>query len=280
MSERKTYTEPILTSTLTSIAKHLNKETTIYLIGGGAMMFYGLKPSTKDIDIVFLEKETLHRFKTAVTKAGLKTISEPSEEYRNIGTTAIMVAESGIQLDLFYKTVCNALTVKKSITIRATQYTDIGNLHVFLLSPEDIILFKGITEREVDLIDIKTLIETGINWDIIEEECLSQENSGKWANLLLNKLSELDTRYGIKVRVDKIKEHADQHVLRESFKLFLGDNEMSFKELYEIINKKTGYSETWTRDQLKELEKEHFITSRKNGRRRLYKLKTNNDKDM
>lgn len=48
MSERNTYSEPTLTATLGSIAEHLKEETDIYLIGGGAMMFYGLKQSTKD----------------------------------------------------------------------------------------------------------------------------------------------------------------------------------------------------------------------------------------
>jgi hypothetical protein len=37
------------------------------------------------------------------------------EEFRDIGTTTIIVAESGIQLDLFNKTVFNELTVKETI---------------------------------------------------------------------------------------------------------------------------------------------------------------------
>ena len=52
----------MLTATLRAIARNLEEETDAYLIGGGAMMFYGLKTSTKDIDIVFLGTETLTRF--------------------------------------------------------------------------------------------------------------------------------------------------------------------------------------------------------------------------
>jgi DNA-binding transcriptional ArsR family regulator len=238
------------------------------------MMFYGYKPSTKDIDIIFLDNENLKQFVKAATIAGIQTIHEHHEEYRDLGTTTIMVAESGIQLDLFNKTVFNALTVKETIVKRAIHYNDIEKLHIYLLSPEDIVLFKGITEREADFEDIRILLESGINWTIVEEECLSQKDSGMLANRLLDKVSDLETRYTIKVKIDKIKEHADKYVLRESFKLFLKDSEMSFKELYEIIKEKTGYSETWTRNRLKELEKDGFITSSKKGRRRLYKLKT------
>ncbi len=147
MSERRTYPEPILTSTLTLIAKHLKEKTTIYLIGGGAMIFYGYKPSTKDIDIIFLDDENLKQFVKAATIAGIQTIHQHHEEYRDLGTTTIMVAESGIQLDLFNKTVFNALTAKETIVKRAIHYNDIEKLHIYLLSQEDIVLFKGITEN-------------------------------------------------------------------------------------------------------------------------------------
>jgi len=52
MSERRVYGEIILRETLESIAENLKKDIEIYLIGGGAMMFYELKPATKDIDSV------------------------------------------------------------------------------------------------------------------------------------------------------------------------------------------------------------------------------------
>jgi len=72
MSEIETFSEPTLTATLSSIAEQLEEETDIYLIGGGAMMFYGLKPATKDIDIVFLTPDSLTRFIDAAKKAGIK----------------------------------------------------------------------------------------------------------------------------------------------------------------------------------------------------------------
>jgi len=275
MSERNTYSEPTLTATLSSIAEHLKEETNIYLIGGGAMMFYGLKPSTKDIDLVFLDPKALSQFIDAAKKAGIKLTEDLGGKYRNIGASVIMVADSGIQLDLFNQTVCNALTVKDTVVARANHYRNMGKLSIHLMSPEDIVLFKGITEREADLEDIRTLIETGINWETVEEECLSQEDSGRWANLLLDKLSDLYVRYGINLRLRKIKEHADNHVLRKSFEIFMKEEEMSFTELHKIVKERTGYSESWTRAKLQELEKEDFIESRKRGRRRVYSLTKN-----
>ncbi len=273
MSKRKMYGEPILTGTLSTIAEHLEDEVDIYLIGGGAMMFYGLKPATKDIDIVVLDSKALSQFISAAKKAGIKLAENPGSEYKNIGASVIMAADSGIQLDLFNRVVCNALEVKETVVARANHYRDLGKLHLYLMSPEDIVLFKGITERESDLEDIRTLIETGINWEIVEVECLSQESSERWANFLLDKLSDLYVRYGINIKLSKIKEHADYHILRKAFEAFMKDSEMRFTDLQRIVKEKTNYSESWTREKLKELEKEGFIESKKSGRHKLYRLK-------
>lgn len=109
-----------------------------------------------------------------------------------------------------------------------------GKLHIYLMSREDITLFKSITERELDLKDIRTLIETGINWDIVEEECINQKDSGMWANLLLDKLSDLYERYGITIRLSRVKEHADSQVLRKAFTDFMGEGKMKFRDIFMI----------------------------------------------
>ncbi len=194
MSKRQTYGEKVLNKTLEDIAGHLTDDLDIYLIGGGAMMFYDLKPATKDIDIVFLSQGDLRRFIRAANKAGIKQTEEPEPEYQNIGASVIMVAESGIQLDLFNRVVCNALKLQETIVSRANHHKDINKLHVYLMSREDITLFKAITEREADLEDIRTLTEAGINWDIVETECLNQRDSGMWADFVLKKISELNEK--------------------------------------------------------------------------------------
>ena len=273
MSSRRTYGEQVLTATLNSIATYLDNDLNIYLIGGGAMMFYELKPATKDIDIVFQSHEDLEHFVKAANKAGIKPVETPGKEYKNIGASLIMVADSGIQLDLFDRVVCNALELTDSVVGRAIHQRDMGKLHIHLMSREDIALFKSITERESDLDDIRTLTEAGLDWSIVEEECLNQKDSGYWADLILVKMANLNEKYGINIRLNRIKKHADSHILRKTFKMFMDENEIKFKDIYQIVNEKTGYSETWTRKSLRELEKEGFIESRISGRNKFYRLK-------
>jgi hypothetical protein len=273
MSKRQTYGEKSLRETLEDIAKHLTEDLDIYLIGGGAMMFYDLKPATKDIDIVFLNHEDMERFVRAAYKAGIKRTEELGPEYQKLGTSVILVAESGIQLDLFNRVVCNALELRETVVSRAKHHKDINKLHVYLMSREDITLFKAITEREADLEDIRTLTEAGIDWNIVETECLNQRESRIWADSVLKKISELNEKYGMTVILNRVKDHADSYILRKSFKDFIGKEEKSFKEIYEIVKDKTGYSETWTRNRIKELEKEGYIKSRKKERYLVYRLR-------
>jgi len=272
MSDKETYPEAILNETLDKISNHIKQDIDIYLIGGGAMIYYGRKAATKDIDIVFTDPISLEYFIDAATKAGLYQVTPTLNEYKNLGTWVILRAASGIQLDLFNKKVCNALTVQESVTQRAVHHKDINRLHIYLMSPEDIVLFKGITERESDLEDIRILAESSIDWNIVEEECLTQENSETWANLLLSKLVTLKARYGINPPLRKLRAHADAYVLIKSFELFLGDKELTFNQLKEIVKEKTNYSPTWTRNKLKELEKIGLIISRKEGRNKKYKI--------
>ena len=70
---------------------------------------------------------------------------------------------------------------------------------VLIASKEDLFLFKGITEREADLDDMRILAQSGLNWETISQECKSQsEISGVcWEDALYQNLIDLKARYSI-----------------------------------------------------------------------------------
>ena len=74
-----------------------------------------------------------------------------------------------------------------------------------IASKEDVFLFKGITEREADLNDIRLLVESGIDWQVVKEECRYQSDiSGKlWEDALVQNLIDLRTKYKIKSPIEK-----------------------------------------------------------------------------
>ena len=52
------------------IAKHLTKDVECWAFGGTAMMFYGFKDETKDIDLLFEHEEGRKAFIAAIGSLG------------------------------------------------------------------------------------------------------------------------------------------------------------------------------------------------------------------
>ncbi len=102
----------------------LNAKTqpaTLYLIGGGAMAFYGLKEATKDIDIILTNAEQLNSLLTALSKSGYDKPAQAliTKSYCKMQTNAIMENTDGFRWDLFVNKVCNALMLSEAIKQRA-----------------------------------------------------------------------------------------------------------------------------------------------------------------
>ncbi len=89
--------------------------------------------------------------------------------------------------------------------LRTTQLWTKGELKLQLASKEDIFLFKGITEREADLDDMRILAESGLDWNIIHQECQNQStSSGRlWDDALYQKLLDLKEKYHIESPIEK-----------------------------------------------------------------------------
>jgi len=197
MTERKKYGEDELIPILEDISKHLEAETTVYLIGGLAMVLHGYKGITFDVDIVFDNNEDLNRFIAAAEKAGLKSISDKSEEYVQLGPQHILENQDGIRLDIFYKQVCNGLILSEDMKQRAQTNLELNGLTIHAMSGEDIFLFKSITLRDSDLEDMFRIAQTDMDWNTIEIEIRKQPNSGEWFPRIRERLMDLMDEYGV-----------------------------------------------------------------------------------
>lgn len=197
MTERKRYGEDELIPVLEDISKHLEVETTVYLIGGLAMVLHGYKGITYDVDIVFDTDEDLKRFMAASEKAGLKSISDKSAEYVQLGPQHIMENKGGIRLDIFYKQVCNGLILSEDMKQRAQTKLELNKLTVHAMSGEDIFLFKSITLRDDDLVDMSRIAGTELDWNTIEFEIRKQPKSEKWFPRVTERLKDLYDEYGV-----------------------------------------------------------------------------------
>jgi hypothetical protein len=171
----------------------------VYLLGGGAMCFRNQKNATKDLDLVFQNAKVASQFEEALKKLSFIQKLSFSREYQRMKTASIWERPGDdLRIDLFIEQVCGALTLTEKMRTRSTTLNTFGNLTIKIVSNEDVILFKSITERPNDTNDIAAIIRaSSIDWNIIRDECIEQSNENLWYINLNNKLLELSERHGI-----------------------------------------------------------------------------------
>lgn len=186
------------------IAKRINKKLSIYLIGGCAMSFRGLKESTKDVDIVIESIVDYKVFCDALFGAEYYEPYPIKSEHERLIATSMYENKVGFHLDLFVKQVIKKLTLSNSMIKRAELYRDFGSLKVYLLSKEDIFLFKGLASegRKRDLPDMQALYPN-INWKVILDELETQKLASELKEVLKRRLEEFSKTYSLDVPILK-----------------------------------------------------------------------------
>jgi hypothetical protein len=182
------------------IGNSLEKQITIYMIGGCALSFKNLKPSTKDIDIIVKSKKDFEFLEKAMDSIGFKSESERESDFYATALAVYKKEES--RIDVFLKQVGKMLFLSEGMIKRSQRYKDYGHLSVNLISNEDIFLFKSMTSREGDIYDCDRLIKEGLDYGVIYEEILEQTKSGKtWFFWLFESLCRLENHNSIKIPI-------------------------------------------------------------------------------
>jgi len=144
----------------------------IYVIGGTVLLEQGLKPATKDIDLVVLKVHDFILFENTLKTLAFKN-TKPTPEYFRFNISQVLERED-FRIDLFQKTVCGKFSVTNSMVKRAREYLILERLAVYLCSNEDVFLFKTMTERSGDIEDCISLAKRGVEWEIILDELKNQ----------------------------------------------------------------------------------------------------------
>jgi len=197
MSERKKYPKEVLDEHLGNISEKLTSKVEVYVIGGYALMVHSLRRMTKDVDIVFMDEKSMRTFTRAAKSVGFKGPEDLPDEYKALGSRNILDAPDGVRFDIFVVTVCDALSVSSSMFQRATVQPVKGNLSLHIATPEDIFLFKSITNREDDLEDMARMVGPKFQLAIIEQEIQEQKDSWIWLNRVYARLLEFEEAKGI-----------------------------------------------------------------------------------
>ncbi len=220
------------------IGGQISRQVEIYLLGGGAMCLRNQKAATKDLDLVFRNEKEFSAFRDAVRDLGFKRKMLVEEEYEEMKAEGIWENDGGFRLDLFVETVCRALKLSEGIIKRSKKWREYGNLRIFLVSNEDVVLFKGITERIDDTNDIAAIARSmDVDWDVVLGECIKQSMEVQWYGLLHDKFVELEERHGISVPIkDELLKLDRVALLKNTFKSYIEkgmEREHALKKLKE-----------------------------------------------
>lgn len=187
---------------LEKIGARIKKPVSVYLIGGCAMSFRKLKEATKDVDIVFRNKDDYDLFCGALFGAQYHQPYAMKSEHERLEATMMFENKDGFHLDLFVKKVIGKLELSKEMIARAELFNQYGNLSVYLLSKEDIFLFKGLASegRKRDLPDMRVLYPN-LDWKVIESELATQALAKDLNELVISRLEEFRDNYKLDIPI-------------------------------------------------------------------------------
>jgi len=146
---------------LVKIAKKMDKQQIPYMvIGGQAVLLYGVPRLTEDIDItlgVDSDKENIIR--NIISKTGLKIPDEVTSEF--VKKTNVLVGiekNSGIRVDFIF-----SYTPYEKQALKRVKKEKLKKYKVNFASIEDLIIHKIFAARTRDLEDVKIIIQKNHN---------------------------------------------------------------------------------------------------------------------
>jgi hypothetical protein len=158
-----------IVETLEAIDETLEREATVYLLGGGAMTLDGLKPATKDIDLLTPTNDDYRCIRETLLDLGFEPVEHTEPDYASMGATSVLEYNDG-HIDLFDRQVMSKLSLSAGMEDRSESVFEGERLDVHRLSWVDITLFKSMTPREDDRNDVSALLARGIDFGILAEE--------------------------------------------------------------------------------------------------------------
>ncbi|MFH1181792.1 MAG: DUF6036 family nucleotidyltransferase [Candidatus Woesearchaeota archaeon] len=191
------------------IADYMEKDIECTAIGGTAMMFHGYKAATKDIDLVFKNREDRDIFVRAIEKLGYSQSSLRfvyDEKRRTSRNKPVIYSRGDERFDLFAKDVFG-FEVEFGNFVQRHDYIGKKELIIFTAPKEYLIILKAITNREKDYEDIETIVkvEKDVDWNGIVELAIAKRKQVPWILIdLEEKMRRLKKITFIK------KEHFDQ----------------------------------------------------------------------
>jgi hypothetical protein len=138
--------------------------------------------------------------KQSIEKIGYTTDEALLKEAVYRDALIVFKNKYGSRIDLFVNTICSQLVLSDAMIARSKEYKEYGKVKLMLISNEDMFLFKSLTDRLQDIDDCFVLINTGLDWQIILNECIKQHRRDvKWIFWVFEQLCRIEESKGITI---------------------------------------------------------------------------------
>ncbi len=232
-----------LENLLVKISSKIKKQIKIYMIGGRALSFKGLKTTTKDIDLIVTSKEDFDVFDNSMRENSFEPDSERESDF--YATALAVYRKDESRIDVFLKQVGKMIFLTKSMISRAEKYKKYNKMDVYLISNEDIFLFKTMTSREGDIYDCDRIMRRKINYAILYNEIVEQskEEGKKWFFWVYESLCRLENHNEIKTPIknkvfELVKKYWDEKPIDFMENIENLENHVPDKKLLKELNSK------------------------------------------
>ena len=251
------------------VGNNLSKNVVVYLLGGENMRLKGLKPTTKDCDLVVTNESDYHTIQKVLIKMKYREIKNDSftKEDMRINPMCIFIHATRSRFDIFIQQIANLLYLTDTMKQRAV-FEEFEHLQLGILSNEDVFILKAVTDREGDLQDMFALIQNkgnmtyhkqNFDWGIVWNELLKQVQMNpisKLASSIFDSIEALNQQFQINTQFrDKLCRYVvDRDIIR-----LLMDGSLYIKEIIIYLKTEGQISEQFIRNRIDSLVNSKII---------------------
>jgi len=209
---------------LRGLGKRLAELLQFLVIGGAAMLEYGLKDLTKDIDLVCWDASGKNRLLGAAKSLGFEVFG-PEKRHSRLGLDRVAI-KGGHTLDIFAGRVSYDFGLSEAMWQRGKTTRTLGKAEIRYAAVEDIIILKLIANRPKDIEDCVSLASVKLDYEAMYSEIWAQyAKAGTveekiWITYLEDSIGKLEEDYRIQAPIaDRISELANGYRERLYLKL-------------------------------------------------------------
>jgi hypothetical protein len=199
---------------LRGLAERLAEPVQVLVIGGAAMLEYGLKDVTKDIDLVCRDEAGKAGLLEAAKGLGFEVVG-PEKRHARLGLDRVAV-KGGHTLDIFAGRISYDFSLSETMWQRGRKTRTIGKAEMRYAALEDIFILKLIANRPRDIEDCVALTSARMDYEAIYSEIEAQHAKAGtveekiWVTYIEEGIGKLEEDYQTQVPIaDRVSELAD-----------------------------------------------------------------------